>query len=55
MADIVPPYLNKMVDKYQKELFVAERKELEAKKAYEYATEYKKLCLEKLDEAKKQK
>ena len=53
MADIVPPYLNKMVEKLEKELLVAEKKEIKAKKNYEFATEYKNLCLEKLENAKK--
>ena len=54
MAKIAPPYLNKLVEKYEKELLAAEKKEIEAKKAYELATEYRQLCEEKLEAAKKQ-
>lgn len=55
MSRILPPYLNKMVEKYEKELLVAEERELKAKKNLEFATEYKELCREKLENAKKQK
>lgn len=54
MAHIVPPYLNKMVEKYEKELLSAEEKELRAKKNLEFAIEYKELCKEKLENAKKE-
>lgn len=55
MARVVPPYLNKMVEKYEKELLVAEERELRAKKNLEFATEYKELCKEKLESARKEK
>lgn len=54
MAEIVPPYISKMVDVYEKELYKAEIKELKAKKAYDYAVEYKNLCKVKLENAKKE-
>lgn len=54
MAHFLPPYLNKMIDKLEKELAQAEKKELKAKKDLEFATEYKNLCQEKLENAKKQ-
>ena len=54
MAKIVPPYMNKMVEVYEKELFVAEKKEMKAKKDYDFAVEYKNLCKEKLENAKKE-
>lgn len=54
MSRIVPPYLNKMVEKYEKELLSAEEKEIRARKNLEFATEYKELCKEKLENAKKQ-
>lgn len=53
MARVVPPYLNKMVEKYEKELLSAEEKEIRARKNLEFATEYKELCREKLENAKK--
>jgi hypothetical protein len=40
-----------MVDKRKKEVVVAERNELEAKKKYEFAIEYTKLCKEQLAKA----
>ena len=53
MAYLVPPYLNKFIEKCEKEYAIAEKKELEAKKNLEFATEYKELCLKRLNEAKK--
>lgn len=55
MAYVVPPYINKMVEKYEKEVLSAQRKEIEAKKRYEFATEYRQLCEEKLEAAKSEK
>lgn len=51
MAHTLPPYLNKMVDKRKKEVVAAEKKELKAKKDYEFAIEYTKLCKEQLAKA----
>lgn len=51
--NIAPPYLNKLEEKYEKELLLAKKREIKAKKEYEFATEYRKLCEEKLEEAKK--
>lgn len=51
--DYVPPYLNKMVEKREKEYAIAQKKTIKAKKAYEFAVEYEALCKEKLDNAKK--
>lgn len=51
MAGYVPPYLNKMVDKRKQEVASAEKKELKAKKDYEFAVEYTKLCKEQLKQA----
>lgn len=53
MAKIVPPYLNKMVDKLKKEYHSAQKNKLKAQKNYEFAVEYEKLCKERLDEALK--
>lgn len=52
--EVVPPYLNKMESKYEKEYNDAQKKELKAKKDYEYAQEYTKLCKEQLDHVKQQ-
>lgn len=53
--EVVPPYLNetKFIVKLEKEVLFAEKRELRAKKALEFATEYKNLCQDKLDKAKK--
>ena len=51
MAYTLPPYLNKMVNKRKQEVAIAEKKELEAKKKYEFAQEYTKLCKEQLAQA----
>jgi hypothetical protein len=53
--NLVPPYLNKMEDKAKKELNNAEKKELKAKKHYEFAQEYTKLCKERLDKLNEKK
>lgn len=55
MADLVPPYISKMEDKIVKELHNAEKKELKAKKHYEFAQEYTKLCRERLDKVNDKK
>lgn len=55
MAYIAPPYLNKNIEKLEREYLLAEKKELEAKKKLEFATEYKNLCKEKLENAKTEK
>lgn len=52
MAMWAPPYVNKHLDKLKKDVIKAERKELKAKKNYEYAVEYTKLCKEQLEKAK---
>lgn len=52
--EIVPPYINKMIVFYEKQLFKAEKAELKAKKKYEFQTEYKNLCKVKLENAKKE-
>ena len=54
MANILPPYMNKEIKLYEKELFKAEKKELKAKANYEFAVEYKNLCKVKLENAKKE-
>lgn len=54
MANVLPPYLNKMVDKLKKEVASAEKKELRAKKNYEYSIEYTRLCKERLAKAEEQ-
>ena len=43
-----PPYVNKHIDKLKNDVIKAERKELKAKKNYEYAVEYTKLCKDQL-------
>lgn len=50
--EIVPPYMNKLIEKYELEVLHAEKKEIRAKKNYEFAQEYTKLCKEKLEKAK---
>lgn len=51
MADWCPPYISRLVEKLQKAFIKAERKELKAKKKYEYAVEYCKLCKAQFDKA----
>lgn len=53
--NLVPPYLNKMETKIEKELHNAEKKELKAKKNYEFAQEYTKLCKERLEKLNEKK
>ena len=53
--DMLPPYLNKMTEKFEKELHNAEKKELKAKKNYEFAQEYTKLCKDRLDKINEKK
>lgn len=55
MADLLPPYISKMENKIEKELHNAEKKELKAKKNYEFAQEYTKLCKERLDKVNEKK
>lgn len=52
MSVFAPPYIGKLTAKLQKDVVKAERKELKAKKDYEYAQEYTKLCKEQLEKAK---
>lgn len=52
MADFLPPYMNKHINKLKRDVVKAERKELKAKKGYECAQEYTKLCKEQLNQAK---
>ena len=52
MVRVVPPYMHELITILEKELLLAEKKEIKAKKAYESATEYRQLCEEKLNEAK---
>ena len=51
MGMYVPPYINKHLDRLQKELALAEKKEQVAKENYETAVEYTKLCREALENA----
>jgi exonuclease VII small subunit len=51
MGVYAPPYLNKNVERLEKELALAEKKEQVAKENYETAVEYTKLCREALDNA----
>lgn len=53
MAGWLPPYLNKQIAKLQNDVVKAERKELKAKKKYEYSCEYSKLCKAQLENASK--
>lgn len=53
--DLLPPYLNKMEERAKKDLFNAEKKEIRAKKNYEFAQEYKQLCQERLDKINEKK
>lgn len=50
--DFIPPYVNRHTKKFEKDVIKAERKELKAKKGYEFAVEYTKLCKEQLEKAK---
>lgn len=52
MANWCPPYISKHTERLEKELAKAKAKELKAKKGYEYAVEYTKLCTEQLEKAK---
>lgn len=54
MAYYLPPYLGKMVEKYEKELLIAEKRVIKTEKDLEFAKEYVKLCKEKLEQAKKE-
>lgn len=54
MANIVPPYMSKMVEMFEKELLEAQKAEIKAKKKYEFAQEYANLCKVKLENAKKE-
>lgn len=54
MSAICPPYIGKLTAKLQKDVVKAERKELKAKKNYEYQVEYTKLCKTQLENAKKE-
>ena len=51
MGLYAPPYLNKNVERLEKELAIAEKKEQVAKENFEAAQEYTKLCREALDNA----
>jgi hypothetical protein len=44
-----------MTEKIEKELHNAEKKELKAKKNYEFAQEYTKLCKDRLDKINEKK
>lgn len=52
MAQYLPPYVNKHINKLEREVVKAERKELKAKKDYEYSCEYTKLCKDQLAKVK---
>lgn len=52
MGAWAPPYLNKNTEQKKKELAKAEKKEAKAKKAYETAVEYTKLCREAYEKTK---
>lgn len=54
MAYYLPPYLGKMVDKYEKELLHAKKQVIKAQKKLEFANEYAKLCEKKLNEINKE-
>ena len=54
MALFLPPYISKMIDKYEKELLNAKKKVIKAQKNLEYANEYVKLCEKKLNDIKKE-
>lgn len=51
MGRYAPPYANKHIDRLEKELALAEKKEQVAKENYETAVEYTKLCREALENA----
>lgn len=55
MAHVAPPYLNKLEETYAKELLLAQKKEMAAKKDYEFAVEYRQLCEQKLEDLKNEK
>lgn len=54
MAHFAPPYLGKQIEELENEVLWAQKQELKAKKKLEFAEEYRKLCEEKLENAKKQ-
>ena len=51
MGAWLPPYANKHTEQLKKNLATAEKKEARAKKAYETAVEYTKLCREAYEKA----
>ena len=51
MGAWAPPYFNKHTEQLKKNLATAEKKEAKAKKAYETAVEYTKLCREAYEKA----
>ena len=53
MSKFLPPYVGKEIVRLQKDVIKAERKELKAKKQYEFRIEYTALCKEQLENAKK--
>ena len=55
MGVYLPPYANKHLDRLAADVKKAERKELRAKKNYEYATEYLALCKKQFADAKESK
>lgn len=52
---IAPPYLNKLEETYAKELLIAQKREINAKKDYEFAVEYRQLCEQKIEDLKNEK
>lgn len=55
MSKICPPYINKHLDKIEKQVVDAEKKVLKAQKDLEFATEYLALCKKRLEDAKADK
>lgn len=53
MAGWLPPYINKHIDKLQKNVDNAKKKTAKAKHNLEYAKEYQALCEEQLAKALK--
>ena len=51
MSRYCPPYINKHTEQLKKQLTKAEKKEAKAKKDYETAQEYTKLCREAYEKA----
>ena len=51
--NIVPPYLNRLLNQKEKEWHKAQEKRMQKQKEYEFAVEYENICKERYEEAKR--